>query len=980
MRRKKLSWLVLLVFTFSVFAPLTIVSPAQAGTMSDIVDELSNVYPYIDDVNVEDGKTDKAALAAARTALQALAANQSDSAWDAILKDPGNELLTDEVNNRFGSEAEAKNKLIGFIADAADLYYSTDAAQLEADLNDFKTAHRATFTTLFGSDVSIDDLFQLLTDTRTELLEVIEASDLDALAWGTNSAMLEKITDLTQAALTEAISSELTGKLSAIDWSTEKIINVRSLLAGEIDTTTPCRSELALAKALVRSQAELYAANATTKLNKNAEQPLNAGTPVDYHLFIMGKKATGLVEWASSNDTVASVSVASTGFPTITPLKAGTAVITAYRDYEGGTAAKDWILKFTVNVTGTANANANLSALEITSGTLIPAFDANVTEYTVTLPSTHSGAVPTVTAVADDANATAEVTQADDYDGTEEERTAEVVVTASNGTTQKTYKVTFVKRTVLNTAAAIATGTPENPTSIEVPTIEDTNKNFELPEITPDDIDKVELNLNVGDVANASVTVAAAGLETKTALLPQMNIINSDQMTVTIPAGTTITGPDTWDGTIVMPTVKTTPSASVGGTASAVVEVGFGDTELKFDNAVRLLLPGQAGKSAAYVRGGKSYSITRTVSADSQTTADSELGAGQEGKINVGSDMAIWTKHFTEFVAYTPASSGGGGGGSSFGGITINAATGGTVTASGVTVVIPANAFSKDVAVKIVKLTSTSSLQWAANSVLISDVLEISKNQSADFTKAVTITIPFDKTLFDAEKYNLAICYYNETTKQWIALDNISIDYDNSKVSGETTHFTKFAVIAASKEGAPVPVIPEGISDISGNWAEANIKALIELGAIAGYPDNTFKPDNTITRAEFATVLVKAFQLEAKTGKVFSDTADHWAKDSIATANAHGIINGYSDTQFGPDDKVTREQMAVMIAQVAGLTDTTGAKVFADQKDISAWAADAVAATSAKQIINGYPDNTFKPQGNATRAEAVTIIVQALNQ
>ena len=89
-------------------------------------------------------------------------------------------------------------------------------------------------------------------------------------------------------------------------------------------------------------------------------------------------------------------------------------------------------------------------------------------------------------------------------------------------------------------------------------------------------------------------------------------------------------------------------------------------------------------------------------------------------------------------------------------------------------------------------------------------------------------------------------------------------------------------------------------ADIVGHWAEKDIKTLMEKGAITGYPDKTFKPNNSITRAEFASVLVKAFELETKTGKIFSDTAEHWAKDIIATSNAHGIVDGYSDEKFGP--------------------------------------------------------------------------------
>ncbi|HHV18735.1 MAG TPA: S-layer homology domain-containing protein [Thermoanaerobacterales bacterium] len=173
-------------------------------------------------------------------------------------------------------------------------------------------------------------------------------------------------------------------------------------------------------------------------------------------------------------------------------------------------------------------------------------------------------------------------------------------------------------------------------------------------------------------------------------------------------------------------------------------------------------------------------------------------------------------------------------------------------------------------------------------------------------------------------------------------------------------------------------IVPGALTDIGGHWAEADIIALVEKRAITGYPDQTFKPNNNITRAEFAAVLVKAFQLEAKEGKIFTDTAAHWAKDVIATAAAHGIVDGYSDTIFSPNDNITREQMAVMVTRAANLIDEVQAPIFSDSAKISAWAKDAVAVAANAEIIKGYPDGSFRPQGQATRAEAVTVVVKAL--
>ncbi|CFX88171.1 S-layer homology domain [Syntrophomonas zehnderi OL-4] len=305
-------------------------------------------------------------------------------------------------------------------------------------------------------------------------------------------------------------------------------------------------------------------------------------------------------------------------------------------------------------------------------------------------------------------------------------------------------------------------------------------------------------------------------------------------------------------------------------------------------------------------------------------------------------------------------------------------ALGGRISESGVTIVIPANAVSSDIKVTVEKIIDTASLPLNNKSSFISYVVEIIKDKAGDFSKPVTITLSFNKSNVDSTKYDLLICYLDEKENKWIPLDNVKVDLAAGTVSGEVSHFTKFAVMAVEKEQKPEPKPVPELKDIKGHWAEKAITELVATGAIGGYPDATFQPDKNISRAEFASILVKAFKLEAGTGKIFADTADHWAKDSIAIAASYGIVSGYSTTKFGPDDKITREQMAAMIVKAAKLAESTEGKNFADSNKISPWAKTAVATASQNKIINGYPDSTFRPQAQASRAEAATVIIQAL--
>jgi hypothetical protein len=206
-------------------------------------------------------------------------------------------------------------------------------------------------------------------------------------------------------------------------------------------------------------------------------------------------------------------------------------------------------------------------------------------------------------------------------------------------------------------------------------------------------------------------------------------------------------------------------------------------------------------------------------------------------------------------------------------------------------------------------------------------------------------------------------------------------DITITATSGKTKQTGFFAILATEKGVVPqvIPPIEAGLpvlTDISNHWAKGSIEYLIKGGTIVGYPDNTFKPDNPITRAEFTALLVKTFDLTADSGKVFEDTSGHWAKNYISTAAAYGIILGYNDKGFGPDDVITREQMVVMITRAAHLSDVSDTLQFTDSDHISSWAREAISSVTAQQIITGYTDNTFRPGNLATRAEAVTILLR----
>lgn len=331
-----------------------------------------------------------------------------------------------------------------------------------------------------------------------------------------------------------------------------------------------------------------------------------------------------------------------------------------------------------------------------------------------------------------------------------------------------------------------------------------------------------------------------------------------------------------------------------------------------------------------------------------------------------------------------PNSPGGGGGGggaaakpviSTTGSAVVAPSAGGTISLGDeATIDIPANAL-KGFNAQEIKITRVSNpSQASAGFRVLGNVYEfrIGDMSSYNFDKKVTITLIFDPGALKPDE-TPAIYYYDDNKQEWVWLGGI---VSGNTISVQVDYLTKFAVIVQEKAQEQAP--ETALTDISGHWAGKNITELAALGVVSGYPDGTFRPDNRITRSEFTVILVKAFALEPGNGKVFADTAGHWAKDSIAAAASYGIVNGYDENTFGPDDTITREQMAVMIVKAAKLTPVPGDLSFADGHTISDWARESMAAAVQNGIITGYPDNTVRPQGNATRAEAVTVIMNAL--
>ncbi|MGI6488338.1 MAG: S-layer homology domain-containing protein [Syntrophothermaceae bacterium] len=169
-------------------------------------------------------------------------------------------------------------------------------------------------------------------------------------------------------------------------------------------------------------------------------------------------------------------------------------------------------------------------------------------------------------------------------------------------------------------------------------------------------------------------------------------------------------------------------------------------------------------------------------------------------------------------------------------------------------------------------------------------------------------------------------------------------------------------------------------TDIKGHWAEDNISTMLGTGVVGGYPDGTFKPNRSITRAEFTTIVNRAFgTFDESADAAFTDVKkSDWYYRQVASGKAAGFISGYPDGTFKPNTAITREQSAVILANLLQLKGEEGTIQFTDAAKISDWANQSVKSVSDAGIVSGYPDGTFKPLQSITRAETVVIVQRAL--
>lgn len=240
------------------------------------------------------------------------------------------------------------------------------------------------------------------------------------------------------------------------------------------------------------------------------------------------------------------------------------------------------------------------------------------------------------------------------------------------------------------------------------------------------------------------------------------------------------------------------------------------------------------------------------------------------------------------------------------------------------------------------------------------------------FISEITVQLPVPAGYGEAPG-DLKVFRFNEEAGIWTNAGGV-YNPDSGAVVFSTRHFCRYVLMEVKQDLPPVV-----FEDIKGHWAEKEMLQMSARGVLKGAGGRAI-PGDKVTRSQFAAFLVLVLGIDGTGGELPFTDADKqaWYYSSLSAAYRAGLVNGYGDGRIGPDDYISREQMAVMIAgalKLAGSPLPSGGDLpFSDKSQISSWSSGPVAAACSMKIISGYPDGSFRPGEMATRAEALVML------
>lgn len=196
---------------------------------------------------------------------------------------------------------------------------------------------------------------------------------------------------------------------------------------------------------------------------------------------------------------------------------------------------------------------------------------------------------------------------------------------------------------------------------------------------------------------------------------------------------------------------------------------------------------------------------------------------------------------------------------------------------------------------------------------------------------------------------------------------------------------SKVGFVTVNNTTKPISSVKTTFDDVQDHWAKEHVEVLATTGYVRGHSATTYAPDSGVTREEMAVILVRVLGIEGQKAAApvaFSDHANiqDYAVDAVYRLVELGVYKGHSEGNFAPQQVLTREEISALFSRVLGRAGLTVEKDFHDHHEIADWFAEDVENLINFGVINGYPDNTFRPQGDVTRAEAAVMMYNTLHR
>ena len=251
--------------------------------------------------------------------------------------------------------------------------------------------------------------------------------------------------------------------------------------------------------------------------------------------------------------------------------------------------------------------------------------------------------------------------------------------------------------------------------------------------------------------------------------------------------------------------------------------------------------------------------------------------------------------------------------------------------------------------------------------------VQITLAHSGEFGFALTLTAPLGK---ENAGYWANLYHYNEAGETLNFETSAKIDEDGNTAL-RMTHASQYAIVIDEKSHQ----LP--FTDLDENqWYEPAVAYAYRHDIMEGTSPTTFVPDKSLTRAEAVQVLYNLEGQPTVSGNAaFPDLVEKWYKPAIAWAESTGVVDGYEDGTFRPDEPVTREEFAQMLYNYAAykgydLTAKGDLTAFPDGSEVQEWALPAMTWANGNELINGHDDGALEPGGTTTRAQAAAILMR----